>query len=621
MLLRHILLFGTLLGGAIVLATRARREEEDLIEDAIEEQRLARPACPEHSFRDNGTSTKERRSFNFRRMWQDGTGEHCLCEEGYEAVRRDQLGQVVQVMDMLTLEFPGRPRQHWDGECREVQCYSSVTAPYKYLLFEGGGVRGVAYAGTVRALEEAGIIHHVEGFSGASAGSQVAALLAAGYRGEELVEVLVQLDFHSLMDEDYGFGLKILTGKFGYYKGEAMEQKINDLLKAKTGFDKTTFEELRAHGCKYGACKDFRLPALCVNTGRLTWFSAETTPYVSVARAVRASSSIPFFYQPPEIAMPDGTSCLFVDGGALRNLPHDAFALTPEAPALGLSLRNNGRQGVAAKKKFEGPVDYVYQLYEAICFGPDSANSIEALNKPVDIVGIDVQDVAVTDFDIGPMAKGHLLESGYRSAMMHMQKCKLGNSQPNMEPKWLHDAFNELLRDEWASRIKRGIDNVNFSPWWNSPDARDAFGRFFLYQGEVEKVGRGERSVEVMAFEDQMYIITHMPPGAGPQAHSLVHDIYLVSGRAVVKRKGHNPKDSRLDRFKKCLEMKVYNVKNLDYDFANRQWKLSKTPDNMHFCGTDEFISKACSKSHTCVDYGSEFYPHPQELHESVEQR
>ncbi|MBS1057529.1 patatin-like phospholipase family protein [Gluconobacter kondonii] len=53
-----------------------------------------------------------------------------------------------------------------------------------YCIFEGGGAKGIAHVGALRALEQADF--QIAGFAGTSAGSIVAALAAAGYTSEEM---------------------------------------------------------------------------------------------------------------------------------------------------------------------------------------------------------------------------------------------------------------------------------------------------------------------------------------------------------------------------------------------------------------------------------------------------
>ena len=68
------------------------------------------------------------------------------------------------------------------------------------------------------------------------------------------------------------------------------------------------------------------------STGTLVYFSADTTPNMRVARAVRASSSIPFVFAPVQH---DGH--VYVDGGLMRRVPIDAFG-PPDASTLALKL-------------------------------------------------------------------------------------------------------------------------------------------------------------------------------------------------------------------------------------------------------------------------------------------
>jgi len=59
--------------------------------------------------------------------------------------------------------------------CLAVTAVNGQSA-YKNLVFEGGGIRGLAYAGTIKVLEEKNILSQVEKTAGTSAGA-IAALL------------------------------------------------------------------------------------------------------------------------------------------------------------------------------------------------------------------------------------------------------------------------------------------------------------------------------------------------------------------------------------------------------------------------------------------------------------
>lgn len=55
-------------------------------------------------------------------------------------------------------------------------------------VFKGGGAKGVAYAGALRACEEAGV--EVAGVAGSSAGAITAVLVACGYDSDEITDLL-----------------------------------------------------------------------------------------------------------------------------------------------------------------------------------------------------------------------------------------------------------------------------------------------------------------------------------------------------------------------------------------------------------------------------------------------
>lgn len=530
--------------------------------------------CPSNSFMQN---TEEDKDLT------------CICEEGYEAV----LPGTNQRLRSMELEFVGTKEQRWMGECRKCGCSATEDKGYAYLLFEGGGVRGIAYGGVVKALEEAHLLEHVEGFSGTSAGSQVAAFLAAGYSGAEIIEELIHVDFNSLADTNSG--VLGITSKFGYYKGDALENMIDTLIKKKTGIEGTTFAQLREYSCAKGSCKELRLPALNVNTGRLTWFNAQTTPGVSVAKAVRASSAIPLFYQPASIKMPDGETYLFVDGGTLRNLPHDAFDVTPDKPALGLSLRDNGVIGIQKKTKFEDLPEYLLQMYNAILFGPNSANSLEIGSHAVDIRAINSDDVGVTDFDIDQMTKSDLISKGHNAVFKQLEICrsngKLMQHTVEASPIWLARMHSLSAQEAMAAQIANGISNGGTSHWWNMKRTKAAFNKYLVYTGEVQKTGEvfktfSPRSIEVLRIEDNVYIVTHMSKGAGAAAQSLIRDIYIVYGK----------KDTSLPFAKEsasgvCLEFLLHKVVDMRFDSWRKMWMHhgNSTPVSLEFCGSEDF--------------------------------
>ena len=90
-------------------------------------------------------------------------------------------------------------------------------------LFGGGAIRGAAYVGTMRAMEELGI--NPTTLAGSSVGSVIAGLMAVGYSAEEAYDVFIQFNFEIFRDVQLSLG-----PKFALSKGELFLEWIRDLI-------------------------------------------------------------------------------------------------------------------------------------------------------------------------------------------------------------------------------------------------------------------------------------------------------------------------------------------------------------------------------------------------------
>jgi len=71
---------------------------------------------------------------------------------------------------------------------------------FRNLVFEGGGVKGIAYTGALEVLEKKGILNNIQRFAGTSAGSIVAVFLAVGFTPKEIKEILKKTNFESFKE-------------------------------------------------------------------------------------------------------------------------------------------------------------------------------------------------------------------------------------------------------------------------------------------------------------------------------------------------------------------------------------------------------------------------------------
>ena len=158
--------------------------------------------------------------------------------------------------------------------------------PVVALALGGGGARGFAHIGVIKALEDAGV--QIDIVTGVSSGAVVAALYAAGHGGGALRHIGLTMEREDVVDF-------VLIGK-GWVKGEALQDFVNRLV------DNKPIEQLPKH---------FALVATEAKTHRVTVFNRGNTGI-----AVRASASVPSLFIPPVI---NGEE--FIDGGLTVPVP------------------------------------------------------------------------------------------------------------------------------------------------------------------------------------------------------------------------------------------------------------------------------------------------------------
>ncbi|WP_257455898.1 patatin-like phospholipase family protein [Archangium lipolyticum] len=171
----------------------------------------------------------------------------------------------------------------------------------RHLVFQGGGVKGIAYVGAIDVLEQRGLMSHVNYVAGTSAGSITAALLAMGATSQDLDHVLRNTSFSSFMDGGgwvIGDAVRLLS-HYGIYKGDAFEkwlrQQISMLTERATGQAQPdmTFGQLRTLAAqKPGVFRELYTVSTNLSRQMPEVFSAESTPDVPVSLAVRMSMSI-----------------------------------------------------------------------------------------------------------------------------------------------------------------------------------------------------------------------------------------------------------------------------------------------------------------------------------------
>lgn len=287
--------------------------------------------------------------------------------------------------------------------------------PYRNLVFEGGGVKGVAYGGVLEVLEQSQITPQIERVAGTSAGAITATMVSLGYTAGEFIEIMMGLDFSKLEDGSDIGGIGRLIEHYGWFKGNYFLNLMQSYIERKTGDGRATFRDVAAKG----GFKELHVFGTDLSQQAVQEFSYEKTPDVAVADAVRISMSIPFFFEARNYA-----GHVYCDGGVLNNYPISAFDQqytrpddetgstmlhrTPNAETLGFHLDNldpSQPHPIDSFPRFAGSV------FDALL---DIQNILLKTNPGDERRTVFINDLGVktTDFHLSDQTKWELIAQG-----------------------------------------------------------------------------------------------------------------------------------------------------------------------------------------------------------------
>lgn len=303
-------------------------------------------------------------------------------------------------------------------------------------VFEGGGVKGIALAGAVAGVEQLG--YKFDQVAGTSSGAIIASLVAAGYKAEELRQVIEAAPFRSFLQRSAIFDTKFIGPlsrlfiKKGLYSGEALEHWIYRLLLAK-GI--RTFGDLKPDQLRIVA-SDISSRKLLVLPDDIAQYGVDPKRFL-VAKAVRMSTSIPYFFDPVIIRKAVNRRfpldknfadqfTYIVDGGLLSNFPLWLFD-SEEEPSLDRMIPTIGFQlvgrGTGKPNGIYGPVSMLRALFATMLDAHDE-RYIQEHNR-FRTVKIPTLGVSNTDFDITHEQSMQLFESGLQATHAFFGKWKL----------------------------------------------------------------------------------------------------------------------------------------------------------------------------------------------------
>ncbi len=316
-----------------------------------------------------------------------------------------------------------------------------------HLVFEGGGVLGIAYLGVIDYLYQKNIFQNIEKVAGTSAGAITACITSFRLSATEIKEIADSLDYRQIpqsvthpdlkkipnfimreMENIFGDinSLYRLFRNYGWFSSQYfytwLQKQIANQFNPSKKRPPYTFADFRNPACHKDnkPFMDLYVIGTDVSNKVSQIFSYDTTPDMEVAAAVRISMSIPLFFE--AIKTPDVVYC---DGGVMRNYPINIFDTIKPITKYGSYAQTLGARFKSSPRHSEinNLLDYIRALNQSLlAVQKDIYN-----NSPKDIarsIEIDTGDVSSIDFDISPNDETYkfLYSQGYMAAEKHFQK-------------------------------------------------------------------------------------------------------------------------------------------------------------------------------------------------------
>lgn len=276
------------------------------------------------------------------------------------------------------------------------------------IALSGGGIRGIAHAGVLKALEDNNI--KIDIIGGTSAGSMVAGLYAMGYKPYVIYRLFKKYSKEMISASSIPWFTKLWKHPFneknvitGFHNGEAIENIYNRLAKQK---NIANLEQIKMPLVIPSV--DIMQSKEYVFTNYIPQTAKDKSQYitnVSIGKAVRASSSFPAVFSPCYMQ-----THAFMDGGALDNVPV-------------YEVKKQGADKVLAVKFDADPIK-------------EDSNFMDIIMKTIDIMGskISEENLEMSDYilnvytdkvgllDIKKLDKCY--EYGYQSVIEHLEEIK-----------------------------------------------------------------------------------------------------------------------------------------------------------------------------------------------------
>ena len=240
--------------------------------------------------------------------------------------------------------------------CMYSAAQEKIGRPKIGVTFSGGGAKGLAHIGILKAIDSAGL--KVDYITGTSMGAIVGGMYAAGYSGNEIEKLAREIDWDALLSNNIPLQALSMEEKEQYKRYAVELPFINKKIKLpQTGYIRgqelnAKFSELFFHVYNVRNFNNLPIPFKCMatdlETGKLVVLDTG-----NITSALRSTMAIPSVFS----AVARDNKKL-VDGGLVRNFP----VKNVKEMGADIVIGSNVTNGLSKIEKIKNPVDVLMQM-------------------------------------------------------------------------------------------------------------------------------------------------------------------------------------------------------------------------------------------------------------------
>ncbi len=321
------------------------------------------------------------------------------------------------------------------------------------LTLSGGGAKGLAHIGILKAIDSAGL--KIDYITGTSMGAIVGALYATGYSGNDIEALRKYIDFDVLFSNNVPLKTLAMEEKDQYSRFAIELPFINNKIRFTTGVISgqelnMIFSELFFHVYNIRNFNKFKIPFKCMAT------DLETGDLVvldtgNIITALRATMAIPTVFS----AVTRDNKKL-VDGGLVRNFP----VKNVKEMGADIVIGSNVTSGLAKMDKIKNPVDVLLQM----AFFREAADFKEEVPLTNIYIHMPLEDYNTASFG----SSNEIIDSGIETGHQYYPVFKK-----------LADSLNAINRDSAATT--NIPDKTVYVKIYEVRGVKKTTGRFFIH--------------------------------------------------------------------------------------------------------------------------------------------